>query len=232
MVAAASHYLLICDLCGPGGAATSGGSQASLGWRFRLESLPGALTLEAADSEPGSDDHRNALLSVVRGLEAIPEPAHVTLVTTNRYVARGLRYGLGEWQQNDFHWEYFGSWQPIRNADLWRRIAGALAFHQVQCRLVAESTAEPAMESAGRVQRSGSEADRIFDADEGLAPASAVPVAGRWGLLPTGRSIFTAVGRRLSGAAPRFARRQGAAPDPARCGRNVPSGRAIASLCS
>jgi len=230
MVAAASHYLLICGLCGPGGAASSGGNQASGVWRFRLESLQGALTLEAADSEPGSDDHRTALLSVVRGLEAIPEPAHVTLVTTNRYVARGLRYGLGEWQQNDYHWEHFGSWQPIRNADLWRRIAGALAFHQVQCRLVAESAEEPAVESASRLQQTGP--DRVVATDQSFASASAVSATGRWGAFPMGRSLFTAVGRRISGAAPRFARREGAAPGQTRLGRNLPTGRAIASMCS
>lgn len=192
------------------------------------------MTLEAADSEPGSDDHRNALLSVVRGLEAIPEPAHVTLVTTNRYVARGLRYGLGEWQQNDYHWEYFGSWQPIRNADLWRRIAGALAFHQVHCRLVAESAEESAVHPAGRPVRSGSDPDRIGHTDETFASASASAAEsnGRWGNLPIGRSIFSAVQRRLSGAAPRFARRVGAAPGSLSPSQSLPTGHAIGGMCS
>jgi hypothetical protein len=44
---------------------------------------------------------------------------------------------LVEWRENDFCWEHFGSIQPIRNQDLWRRVDIALRYHEVTCRWMA-----------------------------------------------------------------------------------------------
>lgn len=133
------HYLLFCDCNG----ATGEGAHGHRGkWRFVLEDVASGERTEAADIEPGCAPDRCALISVLRGLESLEQPSRVTLVTPNRYVTRGLLYGLNEWRENDFSWEHFGAVQPIRNADLWRRIDRTLAFHQVQCRWMAadEST--------------------------------------------------------------------------------------------
>jgi len=106
-------------------------------WRFILEDLEAGTRLEASDAELLAAPERAALLAVVRGLEALEQPSRVTLVTTSRYVSRGLQFGLNEWRESDYCWEHFGSVQPIRNADLWRRIDHAMQFHQVNCRWIA-----------------------------------------------------------------------------------------------
>jgi ribonuclease HI len=110
-------------------------------WRFVLENIETGERIEAGDTETVSHPDRTALLAVMRGLEALEQPSRVTLITTNRYVARGLQYGLVEWRENDYCWEHFGSVQPVRNADLWRRIDGALRYHEVLCRWMAEDAA-------------------------------------------------------------------------------------------
>jgi hypothetical protein len=58
----------------------------------------------------------------------------VTLITDQRYVIRGMRYGLEEWREQDWKWQRFGDLVEINHADLWRRLDRALSFHQVQCR--------------------------------------------------------------------------------------------------
>ena len=100
---------------------------------------------------------RLALLSVVRGLEALEQPSQVTLVTTSRYVSRGLRYGLNTWRDSDYTWERFGEQRPVRNSDLWRRVDTALQFHGIKCRLIQAGQAsthqvspEPAVASNGQ----------------------------------------------------------------------------------
>ncbi len=138
------HFLLFCDThhndnqLGDSAelpyAAVGGGR-----WHFVLEQLDGPERLEAADSEAAVNRERLALLSVVRGLEALEQPSQVTLVTTSRYVSRGLRYGLSTWREADYMWERFGEQRPIRNSDLWRRIDTALQFHGVKCRLIQAS---------------------------------------------------------------------------------------------
>ena len=122
------HFLLFSD------ADTSTQRDSRARWRFRLEALDGTAELEADDAEPELETDRLALLAVVRGLEALDQPSRVTLVTSSRYVARGLRFGLEEWRQNRWQWERFGRLAPVKNGDLWQRVDRALGFHQVECR--------------------------------------------------------------------------------------------------
>ena len=103
-------------------------------WRFVLEALDGSTALEAADEETEVSTERLELLAIVRGLEALDQPSRVTLVTRNRNISRGLRYGLEQWRENDWQWERFGQMTPVKNGDLWKRIDQALQIHQVECR--------------------------------------------------------------------------------------------------
>jgi hypothetical protein len=90
--------------------------------------------LEAEDSEPEIHGERLELLAVVRGLEALDQPSRVTLMTSSRYVNRGLTYGLEEWRRNDWTWESFGEMVPVKNQDLWQRLDQALRFHRLEVR--------------------------------------------------------------------------------------------------
>lgn len=113
-------------------------------WHFVLDKLDGEEKLEVADTETGLSPDRLALLCIVRGLEALEQPSRVTLVTTSRYVMRGMRFGLASWRENDYRWERFGVQKPIRNADLWKRVDCALEYHGVDCRMLggAETAAQ------------------------------------------------------------------------------------------
>lgn len=134
------HYLLFCDGNFPtaGNGTSVGLSKSSGRWKFVLEHLESGEKLEASDRESDATPDRTALIAVLRGLEALEQPSRVTLITTSRYVFRGLQYGLTEWRANDYNWEHFGSVQPIRNADIWKRIDRTLSFHKVQCRWISQ----------------------------------------------------------------------------------------------
>jgi len=102
-------------------------------WRFILEATDGSERFSAADDEPEIQGERLELLAVVRGLEALPRPARVTLVTPSDYVNRGLAYGLDDWRSNGWQWEHFGEMVPVKNRDLWQRIDRILQFHELEC---------------------------------------------------------------------------------------------------
>lgn len=142
------HFLLFSDATRPAPTHSDGSGGA---WRFVLEDLDGTTRLEAEETETETSGDRLDLLAVIRGLEALDQPSRVTLVTSSRYVARGLRYGLDEWRENDWQWESFGQMTPIRNMDLWRRVDRALHYHQVECRTMSAreaATNEAPAESA------------------------------------------------------------------------------------
>ena len=122
---ATPHYLLL----------TEGGCPDHQSrWRFVLQGIDSPQAMSASDTEPLADPDRADLLALVRGLEAIEQPARVTLITRSRYVQQGLARGLQEWRENGWQWERFGRLVPVRDRDLWQRVDRALAFHQVDCR--------------------------------------------------------------------------------------------------
>jgi ribonuclease HI len=128
------HFLLfsesrVAQLAGVGRTENAAGQ-----WRFVCEAADGSSRLEAADEEPDMDPSRLELLAVVRGLESLGQPSHVTLVTPSRYVNRGLRFGLSDWRENDWRWERYGEMIPVKNADLWQRVDRALGIHRVEFR--------------------------------------------------------------------------------------------------
>jgi len=97
---------------------------------------------EVADYEPGTTGERLELVALVRALEALPCPAHVTLVTASRALQRGLKVGLPAWRLNNWLWEHNDRWVPVRNRDLWQRVDRALQFHRLRCHL--EENVRPA----------------------------------------------------------------------------------------
>jgi ribonuclease HI len=129
-------------------------------WRIVLEATDGSSKFEASDDEDLPRE-RLELLAVIRGLEAIPQPARVTLITDSQYVSRGVRFGLTEWRENGWQWERFGQRSSIANADLWRRLDQALRIHRVQCRRWRFDTAHHET-TAGELQRRGSEQRGMF----------------------------------------------------------------------
>lgn len=132
------QYLLFCDAKLSATSCSNESEDHLIGagrWFFVLERLDSKERLEAMDAEPQIHRDRIGLLAVIRGLEAIEQPGHVRLVTTSRYVDRGIRFGLPNWRDSNYLWESFGSFRPIRNADLWRRVAHAMEYHEVSCRV-------------------------------------------------------------------------------------------------
>jgi ribonuclease HI len=134
-------------------------------WGFSIRGEDGTPRFEANDREPEVRGDRLGLLAVVRGLEALDEPARVTLVGCTRYVQQGMACGLPEWRENGWRWEWFGQMVPVKNGDLWQRLDRALRFHRVDC------------------QR------RRFDAAHGPAgpaPAAVEEESSNWGVRITG----------------------------------------------
>lgn len=126
----APHYLLFTEAKDNTDAAAFGGR-----WRFVLEQIGTTTRIEEADTEPGIWGERLHLLAVVRGLEALEQPSRVTLITSSKYVGRGIRRGLTQWKQNDWQWERFGEMALIKNYDLWQRIDRSMQIHRINCRV-------------------------------------------------------------------------------------------------
>lgn len=140
----APHYLLLTDtdqFDDSTGATTApnssmaGQNEAGGRWHFVLEPIHHGVRIEADDIEPGVFGERLNLLAVVRGIEALDQPSHVTLITPSKYVGRGIRRDIRVWKENDWKWIRFGKRVSIKHFDLWQRIERAMQFHKIDCRI-------------------------------------------------------------------------------------------------
>jgi ribonuclease HI len=139
MTAKAPHFVLFSEskaVSPPCDAGRGGCDESARYWHFVLRTEEGSVALDVQDEEADASGERLALLAVVRGLEALPEPSRVTLVTTSGWIRRGLRFGLDSWRDHQWQWERFGKMAPIKNADLWQRVDRALRYHEVDCRTI------------------------------------------------------------------------------------------------
>ncbi|QDS98538.1 Ribonuclease HI [Adhaeretor mobilis] len=127
MMTSPTHYLLFSE--------ASRDEQDVAIWRFVLQDVLTNRRFSANGVESTACPERLELLAVVRALESLDGPARVTLVTKSRYVSRGLKRGLPQWRERQWKWERFGKLRPVRDDDLWRRVDGALKFHDMDCRL-------------------------------------------------------------------------------------------------
>lgn len=126
----APHYLLFTEAKNSSNAQQKGGH-----WRFVLEQIGTTIRIEESDDEPETWGERLQLLSVVRGLEALDQPSRITLITSSKYVGRGIRRSMTQWRDNDWQWEHFGQMTPIKSHDLWKRIDQSMQIHQINCRI-------------------------------------------------------------------------------------------------
>ncbi|WP_420847707.1 ribonuclease HI [Natronosporangium hydrolyticum] len=73
-------------------------------------------------------NNRMELLAPIMALESLTRPAQVRVHTDSTYVRNGITSWLPRWQRNG--WQTAGR-QPVKNADLWRRLAAAASQHEV-----------------------------------------------------------------------------------------------------
>ncbi len=111
-------------------------------WQFILRNADRSFEIAESDFEVNHFGDRVALLAVVRGLEAIPEPSRVMLLTPSRYILNGIRHGLCTWEDQDFKIERLGRRVAVRNHDLWSRVAHAQQFHRISAKYCRSSLLE------------------------------------------------------------------------------------------
>ena len=96
------------------------------GWSAVLEY--GGVKKEISGAEIATTNNRMELLAAVEALARLKEPCAVEFITDSQY----LRKGITEWIKG---WKAKG-WitlkrEPVKNADLWRRLDAEAARHRI-----------------------------------------------------------------------------------------------------
>jgi ribonuclease HI len=101
------------------------------GWAALLRY--GTTERELVGGEADTTNNRMELMAAIAGLEALKSSCEVVLHTDSQYVKKGI----GEWLPNWIRrgWKTAAG-EPVKNKDLWERLAAANTRHQVQWKWV------------------------------------------------------------------------------------------------
>jgi ribonuclease HI len=113
----------------------------------------GGSQRELYGGEPdGTTNNRMELMAAIQALEALTRPSRVRIHTDSVYVRSGITAWLPKWQRNG--WTTTAK-KPVKNADLWRRLAAAAERHDVEWLWVKGHNGDPGNERADALANIG-----------------------------------------------------------------------------
>jgi ribonuclease HI len=122
-----------------------GGWGAVLSWGGHVRELHGG--------EPApTTNNRMELMAAIQALEALTRPTAVRLHTDSAYLRNGITSWMRSWQRNGW---LTAARKPVRNADLWQRLADAAAVHTVEWLWVRGHAGDPGNERADALANLG-----------------------------------------------------------------------------
>jgi ribonuclease HI len=123
-----------------------GGWGVVLRWKDVAKELHG--------SDPQTTNNRMELMAAIHALEALNRPTTVQLHTDSKYLLDGITKWIAGWQRNGW---LTSAKQPVKNADLWRRLVAAVNGHEVTWVWVKGHAGDAGNERADALARLGIE---------------------------------------------------------------------------
>ena len=105
---------------------------------------------ELSGGDPQTTNNRMELLAVIRALEALSRPCHVTIHTDSTYVMKGMTEWLEQWKNRNWR---TAARKPVKNVELWQQLEEVLAPHEVKWRWVKGHSGVPENERADELAR-------------------------------------------------------------------------------
>ncbi len=101
------------------------------GWAALLRTKGAERLL--AGGEGDTTNNRMELMAAIGALEALQRSCEVVLTTDSRYVMQGIEQWVPKWRANGWR---TADRKPVKNQDLWERLATAVDQHQVRWKWV------------------------------------------------------------------------------------------------
>ena len=122
------------------------------GWAALLRSNARERLLSGG--EASTTNNRMELMAAIAALEALKRTCRVELSTDSQYLRQGITEWLPRWQRNGWR---TAAKAPVKNQDLWQRLAAVSAQHEVGWRWVRGHSGHPENERVDRAARAAAE---------------------------------------------------------------------------
>lgn len=120
------------------------------GWGAILKHPRGEKELYGGD--PATTNNRMELTAAIRALEALTEPCRVEITTDSTYVKDGITKWLNGWRARGWR---TANKKPVKNQDLWMRLAELAEAHELQWHWVKGHAGHPENERADALANRG-----------------------------------------------------------------------------
>ncbi len=107
---------------------------------------------ELYGGEPTTTNNRMELTAAIRALEALTEPCRVEITTDSTYVKDGITKWLDGWRARGWR---TANKKPVKNQDLWIKLAELVEGHDVHWHWVRGHTGHPENERADALANRG-----------------------------------------------------------------------------
>ncbi len=84
---------------------------------------------ELKGGEPNTTNNRMELTAAIAAIAALKRPCRVDIYTDSPYLRSGIMSWIETWKRNGWR---TADKKPVKNVDLWQRLAAALEPHQVR----------------------------------------------------------------------------------------------------
>ena len=106
-------------------------------------------------------NNRMELMGVIRGLEALNQPCHVTLYSDSKYVIDAFKqHWIDSWIKNN--WTKSDK-KPVKNIDLWKKLLKVMEPHQMNFVWVKGHDGHPENERCDILATSAADGTKLTD---------------------------------------------------------------------
>ena len=106
-------------------------------------------------------NNRMELMGVIRGLEALNQPCHVTLYSDSKYVIDAFRqHWIDSWIKNN--WKKSDK-KPVKNIDLWKKLLKVMEPHQMDFVWVKGHDGHPENERCDTLATGAADGEGLLD---------------------------------------------------------------------
>ncbi len=122
------------------------------GWACLLRHVSSGRERRLTGGEADTTSNRMELSAVIEGLAALKQAGlRVQVITDSQYVTFGMTQWLPGWVRN--HWRRGSkpNSPPVKNADLWKRLAALCERHRVEFKHVPGHAGHPENEECDRL---------------------------------------------------------------------------------
>ncbi len=121
------------------------------GWAYILQHPASGKIIDASGAEAATTNNRMELSGAIEGLASLRRRCRVELVTDSEYVGKGLRDWMPKWKAQGWRRKEGKGFKPVVNLDLWQRLDGLLAEHDVAVKIVLGHNGHPENEACDRM---------------------------------------------------------------------------------